>query len=91
MPYYKDPQNRVHHLDDAAFEHLLTPDCVPITPAEATAIQVASIVPLTYQQRRVAEYPAMADYLDGIVKGDQAQVDAYIAACKAVKVKYPKP
>jgi hypothetical protein len=32
----------------------------------------------------------MADYLDGIVKGDQAQVEKYIADCKAVKAKYPK-
>jgi hypothetical protein len=32
----------------------------------------------------------MADYIDGIVKGDQAQVDAYVAACMAVKAKYPK-
>ena len=44
-----------------------------------------------YQRDRAAEYPLMADYLDGIVKGDQAQVQAYIDACLAVKAKYPKP
>lgn len=44
-----------------------------------------------YQRLRAAEYPDMADYLDGIVKGDEAQVAAYIAACLAVKAKYPKP
>jgi hypothetical protein len=44
-----------------------------------------------YARDRAAEYPPMADYLDGIVKGDQAQIDAYIAACQAVKAKYPKP
>jgi hypothetical protein len=43
-----------------------------------------------YQFKRAAEYPSMADYLDGIVKSDQAQIDAYIAACQAVKAKYPK-
>jgi hypothetical protein len=32
----------------------------------------------------------MTDYLDGIVKGDDAQVQAYIDACLAVKNKYPK-
>ena len=37
------------------------------------------------------EYPPITDYLDGVVKGDQAQIDAYIAACQAVKAKYPKP
>ena len=44
-----------------------------------------------YQRDRAAEYPPMADYIDGIVKGDQAQVQAYIDACLAVKAKYPKP
>lgn len=43
-----------------------------------------------YQRKRAAEYPPMSDYLDGVVKGDQAQIDAYIAACLAVKAKYPK-
>ena len=44
-----------------------------------------------YQRNRALEYPPITDYLDGIVKGDQAQIDAYIAACQAVKTKYPKP
>ena len=43
-----------------------------------------------YQRKRAAEYPPMADYLDGVVKGDQAQIDTYVAACLAVKAKYPK-
>lgn len=45
----------------------------------------------TYADYRRAEYPPIADYLDGVVKSDQAQIDAYIAACLAVKDKYPKP
>jgi hypothetical protein len=40
---------------------------------------------------RAAEYPPMADYLDGVVKNDAAQIQAYIDACLAVKAKYPKP
>ena len=44
----------------------------------------------TYQELRRAEYPPMEDYLDGIVKGDNAQVKKYIDACSAVKKKYPK-
>jgi hypothetical protein len=43
-----------------------------------------------YQRKRAAEYPPITDYIDGVVKGDQAQIDAYIAACMAVKAKYPK-
>lgn len=44
-----------------------------------------------YQRLRAAEYPPMADYLDGIVKNDQEQIQKYIDACQAVKDKYPKP
>tara|TARA_R110000868_G_scaffold228179_1_gene481159 strand:+ start:1172 stop:1429 length:258 start_codon:yes stop_codon:yes gene_type:complete len=43
-----------------------------------------------YQRDRAAEYPSITDYLDGIVKGDHVQVQAYIDACLAVKAKYPK-
>jgi hypothetical protein len=46
---------------------------------------------LEYQRLRAAEYPDFKEYLDGVVKSDQAQIDAYIAACQAVKEKYPKP
>ena len=44
----------------------------------------------SYIAKRQAEYPSFIDYLDGIVKGDQAQIDKYIADCQAVKAKYPK-
>lgn len=44
-----------------------------------------------YQRLRQPEYPPITDYLDGVVKGDQQQIAAYIAACQAVKAKYPKP
>jgi len=44
-----------------------------------------------YQRLRVAEYPDMKEYLDGVVKGDQQQIQAYIDACLSVKAKYPKP
>jgi hypothetical protein len=46
---------------------------------------------LEYQELRKIEYPDFREYLDGIVKGDQEQINAYITACQAVKAKYPKP
>lgn len=55
------------------------------------AAREAEFAATQYQRQRAAEYPPMTDYLDGIVKGDQAQVQAYIDACLAVKAKYPKP
>ena len=50
----------------------------------------AWVDPNAYKSKRAAEYPPITDYLDGVVKGDQAQIDAYVAACLAVKAKYPK-
>jgi hypothetical protein len=43
-----------------------------------------------YQIKRENEYPDLREYLDGIVKGDQVQIDKYIADCLAIKTKYPK-
>jgi hypothetical protein len=43
-----------------------------------------------YIAKRATEYPSITDYLDGVVKGDQAQINKYIADCQAVKAKYPK-
>ncbi len=78
-----------------------TPDGdVPFTPEEeaardaeeaAFAAELIEQAKTEYQRKRAAEYPPMTDYIDGIVKGDQAQVQAYIDACLAVKAKYPKP
>ena len=39
---------------------------------------------------RANEYPDFKEYLDGIVKGDDAQIQKYINDCLAVKAKYPK-
>jgi len=50
----------------------------------------AWVDPNAYKSKRQAEYPPITDYLDGIVKGDQAQIAKYIADCQAVKNKYPK-
>ena len=50
----------------------------------------AWVDPNAYKYKRITEYPPITDYLDGIVKGDQAQIDKYIADCLAVKAKYPK-
>jgi hypothetical protein len=43
-----------------------------------------------YKRQRAIEYPDFKEYLDGIVKGDDAQIQKYINDCLAVKAKYPK-
>jgi hypothetical protein len=88
MPNYKSPDNSVHFLDDDSFAHLLPAGSVQITDEEAEALRPKT--ELTYAQKRAREYPPYTDYLDGIAKADQAQIDKYIADCQAVKAKYPK-
>ena len=92
--HYKSPNNSVHFLDDDSFTHLLPAGSVQITDEEAATIraatQAAAQAARTYAEKRAAEYPPITDYLDGIAKGDQAQIDKYIADCLAVKTKYPK-
>jgi hypothetical protein len=76
-------QSRNATLDD------VTP-YVNLFNAEAQRLENIEVPPPTYAALRAAEYPPIEDYIDGVVKGDQAQIDAYIAACQAVKAKYPK-
>ena len=95
MPHFKNANNELFWLDESDDHAQWLPDCTPITDAEADAIRAAALAAaqtaMTYADKRAAEYPPITDYIDGVVKGDQAQIDAYIAACQAVKAKYPKP
>jgi hypothetical protein len=86
--HYKSLDNSLHFIDSADYEYLLPAGSVQITDEEAEALR--PVYTLTYAEKRAAEYPPITDYLDGIAKGDQAQIDKYIADCLAVKAKYPK-
>lgn len=61
-----------------------------VTVGEAGQIAIEETNP-TYQDFRRSDYPNIYDYIDGVVKGDQEQIDTYIAECKAVKERHPKP
>ena len=54
--------------------------------AQANEVERLNIVKVN----RANEYPDFKEYLDGIVKGDDAQIQKYINDCLAVKAKYPK-
>ena len=97
MKHYKDPNtNDLYAYEaDGSQDDFIKEGLVQITDSEADSIRAAkaeaAFASLTYVEKRAAEYPTITDYLDGIVKGDQAQIDKYIADCLAVKAKYPKP
>jgi len=95
MPYFKNAKNDLFWLDDASSaEEWLLDDCVQISAVEAEKIRTdkanEAFESLTYAEKRIAEYPPITDYLDGVVKNDQAQIAKYISDCMAVKAKYPK-
>jgi hypothetical protein len=86
--HYKSPNNSLHFIEPE-FAHLLPAGCVEITEEEAEALRPKPPVP-TYKELRAAEYPPITDLLDGIVKGDEEQIQAYKDVCLAIKAKYPK-
>ena len=91
MKHYKDTNGNFFGFDE---DQIVPEGMVEVTIEEinqANAIKAqAQFDDFPYTQKRQSEYPPFTDYLDGIVKGDQAQIQAYIDACLAVKTKYPK-
>lgn len=82
----------IHPLDDGT--ELINPmDGTPYTEDQRfgffTGLQ--QVLDTQYQRDRRNEYPPIEDYIDGVVKGDQSQINEYINKCLAVKAKYPKP
>lgn len=76
-----------HRLDKG--EVLLDLEGIPFTDEDR--LVHFTFMEVKYRNQRINEYPPITDYIDGVVKGDQAQIQAYIDACLAVKAKYPKP
>lgn len=61
-------------------------------PAQGYVIEEDQpVIQQDYKQLRAAAYPPFTDYLDGLVKGDAEQTQAYRDACLMVKLRYPKP
>lgn len=94
MKLFKDNQNNIFAYElDGSQDHLIE-DKISITKDEADQIifqkEKSNFDNLTYDKKRIAEYPPITDYLDGLVKGDQEQMNKYISDCLAVKSKYPK-
>lgn len=96
MKLFKSPNGLVFAYEpDGSQDELIPQDYVQITQEEADALiaikEQEAFNALSYSEKRQREYPPITNYIDGVVKGDQAQIDKYIADCLAVKAKYPKP
>lgn len=97
MKHFKDTiTNEIYaYAIDGSQDEFIKEGLVEISNTEADTIRAeqkqTAFDTLQYSQKRAIEYPPITDYLDGIVKGDQVQIQTYIDACLAVKAKYPKP
>jgi hypothetical protein len=96
MKYYKNSTNNIFAYEaDGSQDHVIPTEYVSITKQQADELiainDQLALDNLTYTEKRRIEYPPVIDYIDAMVKGDQVAIDKYIADCKAVKAKYPKP
>lgn len=77
-----------YEAGEAASKTLFAHDLNAVVPAGHDA-DVLEAINHGIRLQRAKEYPPIGDYLDGVAKGDDAQVQAYKDACLAVKAKYP--
>ena len=84
-------------IDDGtgAFDADGNPIALDQSLVDAAAAEIAAEQAATaYQRQRQPEYPSLAELADALYwasTGDTTKLDAYYAACAAVKAKYPKP
>lgn len=93
MKHYINKNKELFGIESGQ-EFLIQPYWVEVSLEEIKAINKAkeekAFNSLSYAEKRASEYPNVLDYIDGIVKGDEVQVQEYIDKCLAVKAKYPK-
>jgi hypothetical protein len=82
---FRDSEGAIHWLLQGEPQE----DWIEIEESEIPMPDINIKPPYDFQRRN--EYPPIEEYIDGVVKGDQAQIDAYIAKCLEIKAKYPKP
>jgi hypothetical protein len=84
MSYYKDLQNRVHHIE-TAFEHLLPPGCVQITDGEAAELTKPTPEQIAAAAQAAADAAAKAEAkADAVIQylrdHTPAECEAYVQA-----------
>ena len=64
-----------------------------VLTSKADELEAAAAL-LTHQEPRHKAYPSLHEFADAIYwseNGDRTKLDAWLAACAAVKERYPKP
>jgi hypothetical protein len=95
MKHYKDPNtNELYAYEaDGSQDSWIKPGLVPVTNEQAEEVRQQNqqnfFNSLTYQQKRVTEYPSIGDQLDALYKAGVFPAEL-AAQIKTVKDKYPK-
>jgi hypothetical protein len=95
MKHYKDPNtNEVYAYEsDGSQDAWIDPRLVLITEEQATEIRQQKeqeiFNSLSYQEKRVTEYPSIGDQLDALFRAGVFPAEM-AAEIQAVKDKYPK-
>lgn len=95
MPYYKDAENKIHFLDNEAFEYLLPAGSIEITGVEVAELQ--KLVPLTQEEllaqakaNRAAAYREESDPLFFKAQRGEATMDDWLAKVAEIKARFPE-
>jgi hypothetical protein len=90
VPFCATPDDHHEHTTEI-YSRCVAGEFGPIAEYVEVEYKEPEYDPNLYAVYRKNSYPPVEVYLDAVVKGDQAAINKYIADCKAVKAKYPKP
>ena len=90
IPFCASPDDQHDHTTEI-YNRCVAGEFGPIAEYVEVEYKEPEYDPNLYAVYRKNSYPPVEVYLDAVVKGDQASINKYIADCKAVKAKYPKP
>lgn len=96
MPHYKTPDNALHFLDDAAYEHLLPAGAIQITDEEADALRPGPVptvpqVVSRFQARAALHLAGLLDDVETLMASPDTPILAKLAWADAQEFKRNSP
>jgi len=73
MPYFKDPNNNLHVLDDETFAHVLPPGCVKLTDVEAITMITPSVA--QKEQEALSAVSGWCDYQGSLLSSGYPETE----------------
>lgn len=86
--HYKAPDNSLHFLDSAEYEHLLPAGSIQITDAEAEALRPKPQLP-DYSAMRKAAFVAESDPIFFMSQRNEATQQEWLDKVAEIKARWP--